>query len=376
MNLSTSLSLPLLLLTFILPACDKNEPEPTEKWLPVKVQIVTAPTEQNGVRYTASVTPKTQVNLSFKVNGYIDAIYQTKDSDGQPKLVSPGEKITRDIQLAHVNDEEYRDQVTSAKASLAAAQASLKKGQQDFKRAKDLYATQSITAPDYDSAQQEYSTAVADVKNAKAQLDIAKQNLAYCTMKPPMNGVILNRNIEIGTLVAPDKIAFVMADMTSVKVIFAVPDVMLKNIALGDSLSVTSQTDLSKLYQGKVTTISPVADNSTRLFDIELTIPNPQDTLKDGMVVALNVPELPVHPSIILSVPITAVVNSKNDPQAYAVYITEKQGKKTFARLKNVKLGDVHGNRVIVDNGIKAGDQVITYGVSTIWDGSLIRIID
>jgi RND family efflux transporter MFP subunit len=364
--------LPLLLLST---ACDKKEPAPAAQWLPVRVQTVTPPGDDDGSRYSASVTPLTQVNLSFKVNGYVDAIYQTKDSEGKLRPVSRGETVTTATVLAHIDDVEYADKVKAAEASLAAAKASLLKAQQDFKRAKNLYTTESMTAPDFDSAQQEYGTAVANVAGARAQLDEARQNLAWCTMKPPLDGVVLNRNIEVGTLVAQDKVAFVVADMTSVKVVFAVPDVMLKNTALGDILSVTTQSQPGKAYSGNVTTVSPVADSRTRIFEIEITIPNPQDELKDGMVAALQVPELPAHTAATVSVPIGAVVRSKSDRQAYAVYVIDTHDGNTVARLQDVQLGEVHGNRIVVNNGIDSGEQVIVGGVSTVWDGSVVRVI-
>jgi len=194
-------------------------------------------------------------------------------------------------------------------------------------------------------------------------------------MRAPLNGVVLNRNIEVGTLVAPDKVAFVVADMTSVKVVFAVPDVMLKNTVLGDTLSVTTRSQPGKAYSGSVTTVSPVADSRTRVFEIEITIPNLQGELKDGMVAALQVPELPAHTAASVSVPLGAVVRSKSDPQGYAVYVIARQDDKTVARLQDVQLGEVHGNRIVVKDGIDSGEQVIVDGVSTVWDGSVVRVI-
>ena len=365
----------LLALLLLLGGCDQPQKETAPQWIPVRVQTLGALTGDDGVRYSASVAPRTQVVLKFKVNGYVDAIYQVKDSEGKLQPVPRGTLVEQSTVLAHVRDDEYRDKVKAAKASLAAAKASLLKAEKDFKRAKDLYASESMTAPDYDSAQQEYSTARANVDAAKADLDEAQQNLAYCTLQPPMNGVVLSRNIEVGTLVEPATVAFVLADLSAVKVVFAVPDVMLKNIKLGDSLEVTTRSMPGKLFTGKVTTISPVADSQTRVFDIEISIPNPGGTLKDGMVAALSVPELPVHVSKALAVPITAVVRSKNDPQGYALYVIEQQGTGQVARLRDVQLGDVHGNRIAVLGGISDSEQVIVSGVTTVWDGSQVRIL-
>lgn len=367
--------LPAFLMLLLLVGCDRSPKEVAPQWIPVRVQTPGALSGDDGVRYSASVTPRTQVDLKFKVNGYVDAIYQVQDSEGRLQPVPRGTFVDQTTELAHVKDDEYRDKVKSASANLATASASLVKAQKDFKRARDLYATESMTAPDYDAAQQEYSTAVASVDAAKATLDEANLNLGYCTLQPPMEGVILNRNIEIGTLVEPATVAFVLADMSAVKVVFAVPDVMLKSISLGDSLEVTTQSQAGKSYTGKVTTISPAADLQTRVFDIEVTISNSAGELKDGMVAALKVPELPAYVSTALAVPITAVVRSKQDAQGYALYVVEQQGDEQVARLKDVQLGDVHGNRIAVLGGVSSGEQVIVSGVSTVWDGARIRIL-
>ncbi|MCP4289301.1 MAG: efflux RND transporter periplasmic adaptor subunit [Gammaproteobacteria bacterium] len=359
----------------LLSACDRKTPATSPQWIPVRVQTLGALTDEDGVRYSASVTPETQLDLKFKASGYIDSIYQTRDANGKLQPVPRGTSVNVTTELAHIKDDEYRDKVKVARANLAAAEASLVKAKQDFKRAKELYASESMTAPDYDSAQQEYSTAVANVDGARAQLDEAQQVLAYCTLVPPMDGVILSRNIELGALVDPATVAFVLADMSAVKVIFAVPDVMLKNITLGDVLNVTTQSHPGTLYSGKVTTISPAADSKTRVFEIEITIPNPQGELKDGMVAALKVPELPAHVSTALAVPISAVVRSKKDPQGYALYVVESEGSKSIAHLQEVQLGDVHGNRIAVLGGVSSGQQVIVSGVTTVWDGGQVRIV-
>ena len=369
------LLIPLLSGCLLLGACARKAPDTAPQWIPVRVQTLRALSDDDGVRYSASVTPKTRVDLKFKASGYIDSIYETKDASGKLQPVPRGTAVSAATELAHIKDDVYRDKVKAAKAGLAAADAARVKAKQDFNRARNLHATKSITAPDYDSVQQEYSTAGANVVAARAQLDEAQQNLAYCTLASPMDGVILSRNIEIGVLVNPATAAFVVADMSAVKVVFAVPDVMLKNITLGDTLDVTTPSQPGKAYSGKVTTISPAADTQTRVFDIEITVPNPQDELKDGMVAALKVPELPAHVSTALAVPISAVLRSKQDPQGYALYVVETRNGKSVARLQDVQLGDVHGNRIAVLGGVNSGQQVIVSGVTTVWDGGLVRII-
>jgi RND family efflux transporter MFP subunit len=372
----TGAMMALCALLLPLGGCDREQPPraAADPWVPVRVQAVRAGGDGRGIRYTAEIIPQTQVDVAFKVSGYVESIHQTKGADGVLRAVARGEAVTRETVLARIQDREYVDKVKAAEASLAGAQAALVKASQDFKRAESLFATQSMTAPDYDAARQEHDTARANVAAARAQLDEARQNLDYCSLKPPMDGVLLNRNIEVGTLVAPGTVAFVLADMTAVKVVFAVPDVMLKDITLGSRLEVTTHSLPERAFSGEVTNIAPAADTETRVFEIELTLPNPDGALKDGMVAALQVPTaMPVAEAAF--VPITAVVRSRKGPAGFAVYVVTGREGKLRAHLRDVHLGEVVGNRVAVVDGIGIGDRVVVAGVNRVWDGSPVRIL-
>lgn len=364
------------LCALVVSACGEAPPAPADKFIPVRVLSLQKNTHQQGIRYSANITPKTQVQLAFKVNGYIQSIYQTKAANGISGPINPGETISKDTVLARIKDAQYQDKVKEAQASLASAEAAWIKAKADFGRASILYKQNSMTAPDYDSARQEYSTAKANIAGARAQRDDALQNLAYCALKAPIDGVLLQRNIEVGTLINPATIAFVVADMKTVKVVFSVPDTMLKNIRLGEQLAVTTHALPTQIFKGVITTISPSANLQTRVFNIEITLDNRAGLLRDGMVAALKAPRLKhaAMPEILL--PINAVVRSKDQPKGYAVYLVQRKADQTIAHLQNIQLGDVHGNNILVEQGLKVSDQVIISGVNIVWDGAPIRIID
>lgn len=364
-----------MLTILLLVGCDRKAPEPAEQWVPVRVEQAGSSGPGNAVRYSAVVTPKTQVNLAFKVGGYVESILQHPAPGGGEHPVTQGESVKAGVLMATLKDGEYRDKVKSAQADLDSAKAAKLKADKDFKRASALYKTGSMTGTDYDSAQQEYSTAQANVTSAQAQLDDAQLNLSYCRLEAPLDAVVLKRNIEIGDLVEPGGQAFALADMSSVKVLFAVPDLMLKQVAVGDTLAVTTRSFPGQQFDGTVTSVSPVADSQTRVFDVELTLPNDKGLWKDGMVAALGVPDgaAPLVPAI--TVPISAVVSSRKEPGGYAVYVVDQQKDQAYARLRDVKLGQVQGNRVVVLDGLVADAQVISSGINTVRDGIKVRVL-
>lgn len=362
-----------LALAALLAACDQQEPGPPPP-TPVRVEAVTPHKPQETLRYSANIEPAKSVNLAFKVSGYVKEILQVSGADSQMRDIQAGDPASQGTVLAAVDPQQYDDQVKEAKSQLATANAALKKADADFKRATTLYNSQSMTAPEYDSYQKEYESAQAGVAGAKAQLNDAEVNLGYTKLKAPLTGVILQRNVEVGTLVSPESVAFVTADVSSVKAVFGVPDVRLKDVKLGDPLSVTNESYPDRSFDGKITEIAPAADSSTRVFDVQITLPNADGLLKVGMVVALALSAGPSAEPMIL-VPLTAVVRGPSGPAAYAVYVADKKGQSDVARLKEVQLGEVTGNEIAVTGGLEAGDQVIVTGATLVSDGQDVKVI-
>jgi RND family efflux transporter MFP subunit len=357
----------------VLPTCDSEEPGPPAP-TPVRIAAVTTQTPQEALRYSANIEADKSVNLAFKVDGYVKEILQVAGDDGQMRNIQAGDPASEGTVLAVVDPQQYEDQVKEAKSQLATADAALKKAEADFKRAKVLYDSQSMTAPEYDSYRKEYESAQAGVAGAKAQLNDAQVNLGYTNLKAPLTGVILQRNIEVGTLVSPQSVAFVIADVSSLKAVFGVPDVRLKDVKVGDSLSVTNDSYPNRSFAGQVTEISPAADTSTRVFDVQITLPNADGLLKVGMVVSLALSEgQPAAPMIL--VPLTAVVRGTSGPESYAVYVVDKKDTAEVARLKEVQLGEVAGNEIAVTGGLEAGDQVIVSGATLVSDGQDVKVI-
>ena len=362
-----------LALAALLAACDQQEPGPPPP-TPVRVEAVTPHKPHETLRYSANIEPAKSVNLAFKVDGYVKEILQVSGADSQMRDIQAGDPASQGTVLAAVDPQQYDDQVKEAKSQLATANAALKKADADFKRATTLYNSQSMTAPEYDSYQKEYESAQAGVAGAKAQLNDAEVNLGYTKLTAPLTGVILQRNVEVGTLVSPESVAFVTADVSSVKAVFGVPDVRLKDVKLGDPLSVTNESYPDRSFDGKITEIAPAADSSTRVFDVQITLPNADGLLKVGMVVALALSAGPSAEPMIL-VPLTAVVRGPSGPAAYAVYVADKKGQSDVARLKEVQLGEVTGNEIAVTGGLEAGDQVIVTGATLVSDGQDVKVI-
>jgi multidrug efflux system membrane fusion protein len=190
-----------------------------------------------------------------------------------------------------------------------------------------------------------------------------------------MTAVVIDRKIEVGTLVAQGVTGFVLADLTSVKAAFGVPDLALQSLKLGDTLKVTTDALPGTEFSGHISRISPSADQNSRVFDVEVTVPNPDGRLKPGMIAALNVNEGAAAQVNVPVVPLTAVTRAKDNPDAYAVVVVEEREGKQIARLRAVTLGESLGNAVVVTGGVRAGEVVVTTGVTQVADGEVVQVI-
>lgn len=341
---------------------------------PVRVQPLETQTLGDTVRYSANITPHTQVQLASKVNGYIREILQAPGVDGQKREVQAGDTVTKGTVLARIDESDYVEKVNMAKAQLAQAQAAFEKGKQDFARASALSATQSITGPDYDAAKQEVESAHAAVAGARAQLAEAEQTLRYCALTAPMGGVVLQRSIEVGSLVGPGTTGFVLADVSSVKVVFGVPDRMLPRLQLGNTLEIVTESLRDTLFKGQVTGISPAANQQSRVFNIEVTVPNPHHQLKSGMIATLQLSDKQVTEPFTVA-PLNAIVRSPKNANGYALFVVEEENGAAIARLRPIELGEVYGNRIAVTTGVRAGERVIVTGATVVQDWEPVRVI-
>jgi RND family efflux transporter MFP subunit len=338
-----------------------------------------------------------------------------------------------------------------AQASLVKAEAGYEKARLDFERATNLFATQSLTKADYDTAkaqndstraqvdearqqiaayqakedqsrtqvqaaQAEVATAKAQVRTSQsrivetkaqlrasedavravaaqvrtaragagaalAQLQATRIPLQDTAVRAPLDAVVLQRTVEIGSLVSAGSVVFVLADMRSVKVVFGVPDVEMRLLRLGMPLTITTEAYPGREFGGKVTAISPSADLKTRVFDVEVTVPNPRGQLKSGMVTTLELPG-PDRSESPLTVPVAAIVGSEGGSQKYAVFVVEDQGGRVpaqrvmVARAHTVTLGPVLDNKVVIRHGLTGGERVVTTGAALLIDGEVVRVVD
>ena len=215
----------------------------------------------------------------------------------------------------------------------------------------------------------------SQVKSARAALQQARINLGYCKLYASMDGVILSRDIEPGTLAGPGVTAFQLADTSEVKAVFGVSDAVVKDLKLGEPLAIKTHAYPNNSFPGTVTRIAPNADPTTRVFDIEVTIPNNDGRLKTGMVASLRLDHTLAQDNSAPTVPLNSIVKLPGEPDRFAVFVVEQQSGNATAHLRDVQLGSIVGNEVAVIDGVQPSDLVIVRGASIVSDGQPVKVI-
>jgi RND family efflux transporter MFP subunit len=361
----------------------------TESPLQVKLPTVTAvaahmEAAQEGTNYSVSLIPNRQADLEFKSSGIVDEIRMVRGADGRMRELTMGDVVTSGEAMAHVRMRDYENSLDEAQAQLHDvmerrnnAMATLVQAQNDYERATHLYQSQSMTKQDFDRAQQEIDSAKAsmhqveaDIVNSKAAVAQAELALSDTAVVAPFSGVVVARQVELGNLVSNSTVAFTVEDISLLKADFTVSDTVLPTIELGRKIRIRL-LDGEREIESRVTAVSPSADSQSRVFTVELTVPNPKADLKPGMIGSIDL-EPAQQSQAHITVPLSSLVQSDPD-HGFALFVLDN-AQVPHVHLRPVQLGANVGGKVQVLSGLNVGERVIAFGAQNLHDNDAVRV--
>jgi RND family efflux transporter MFP subunit len=361
----------VFLATSIVAGCHNEAALPAKPPIAVRLADVTQYQSSEGLRYSASLIPYAQVDVAFRTTGYITDVKQIKSADGRTRNIGTGDHVTRGTVLAQIRRQDLKNQADESGAQVDAAVAQHAQAEQDFNRAKALYATQSLTKPEYDQAQARFDSTLAAVNQAQAAQRQAQLTLSDSQLAAPLSGYVIARNIDVGTLASPSSTAFTVADTSAVKATFGVPEDALNLVHEGQKLTLQLQNGAAQ-YSGRVTSISPSADARNRVFAVEVTLSNRQNTLKPGMIASVELGGKRESPQP--SVPLSAIVPYPGESGQFAVVVAEQRSGQWQAHVRRVTVGVTHGSSASV-TGVRAGEKVVAIGAQLVKEGDSLSVI-
>ena len=327
-----------------------------------------------GARYSAVVEAEAEVQLSFRIPGYVTALKQVRGENGRLRDVDEGDHVGKGDVLVRIRAAEYDDKVHQATAQAAAAEAVAHKARLDFERATRLYDSQSLTKPDLDAARAQYDASESQLRAARALTSEAEIAQRDTSVTAPFGGEIVKKNLEPGSFVGPGLSVFALANTDTVKIVVGMPDTTVRSIRLGQPVDVTVDAFANRSFRARITRIASAADPKTRNFEVEVAIPNRDHALKVGMIGSLHLATgADDGEDGALHVPLSAMVEASDGKYGVFVVTASESGK--IARLRPVEIGRVVGTDISIVSGLARGDEVITTGATLLKDGQRVEVL-
>jgi membrane fusion protein, multidrug efflux system len=215
-------------------------------------------------------------------------------------------------------------------------------------------------------------TDAANLKSTREQEAAQAALVAKKTIRAPFGGRLGITTVNPGQYLNPGDPIVTLESVDPVYVDFRLPQDDLSRISVGQTVHVVADAYPGRTFEGKITSIDPLVDPSTRNFLAEATIRNPQHELLPGMFVRTRV-EAGTKERY-LTLPQTAITYNPYGETVYLVRKPAKPGEHPTAELKFVTLGPTRGDQVAVVKGLAAGDVVVSGGQMKIKNGSRLVV--
>jgi cobalt-zinc-cadmium efflux system membrane fusion protein len=338
---------------------------------------LTAAQQQSIHLYTVHAS---QFHATVDTNGIVDFDHDNSTAIMAPfsgpvakLLVTLGQDVSKGQALATVESPDFAAAAGAYRKAVAAAQAAEQLAATD----RDLFAHHALS-------QRENAQAQSDATGADSDRDAALQALlalyvdpqtiadirdgksvSYATgvIRSPIAGTVVEKLIMPGQLLsAGDTQCFTVANLSRVWVMAQIFGPDLESVRVGDSAEVESGSG-TKTLAGTVTNVSAEVDPNTQSVQARVVVENPGDFLKKQMYVGVHIRSADAHTGLL--VPVSAIL--RDDENLPFVYVADADG--SYAR-RPVDLGYRDGDRVLISNGLSAGDKVVVDG------GIFLRFIE
>jgi RND family efflux transporter MFP subunit len=316
---------------------------------PVRAARVEEASIVDTVRTVGMLAPRDEVRLAFKIAGVVDRM-----------AVEAGDRVEKGAQLASLKRAEVD-------AAVEQASASLEKARRDLDRAHQLRVDEVAT----DEQVEDLTTAW---RMARANLEAARFNARFAHIEAPADGVVLQRLAEQDELVQAGQPVLVFGATARgwvVKVALADRDAV--RVDAGNTAVIEFDAFPGRRFPGRVSRIDSAADPITGTFEAEIDVEPNGERFARGLVARV---ELSLAGAASAAedtlVPVTALVEA--DGAEATVYVLDEQA--GVVRRRPIEVGAIVGERVVVLNGLRVGERVVTDGAAWLSEGSPVRLVD
>ena len=301
----------LLLIVSIGYGCSQNGSKSVKAPTRVKVEAVSSAKGNSSRAYVGTVEENQATAVSFTSMGMVTRVYVTE-----------GQSVRRGQLIAVMDD-------TQARNLLSGAEAGMQQANDALQRYGMLHENGSLPEVKWVEVQ-------SKVAQAKSQLQIARKNLADCSLTAPVNGIIGKVSVNAGETALPSQTVATILDISKVKVKVSVPDTKISSISENTPSSVKVDA-IDMLFEGGKIEKGVQADLLTRTYDISINVP-------------------------------ISVVQKRTDGSTFVWTVSED----STAHRANIKTGSVSGNDIIIEEGLSEGTLIVAEGYQKLGEGSKV----
>ena len=364
----------------IVVSCIVKATKSANKELVIRTHVVGEYTVENTVTATGTIEPVETVEVGTQVSGKVEKIY-----------VDFNDVVKKGDLLAELDKQTLNQSVSRARASLTSAESQLNYAKLTYERTKQLYEANAATLAAYQEAQNSYTQAQMSKKNAQASYDQALVDLAYAEIYSPIDGIVLDRAVEVGQTVAASfstPTLFTLAnDLTKMQVEADVDEADIGQVKAGQKVTFTVDAYMEDRFEGTVSQIrmKPTTTSNVVTYTVIIDAPNPDQKLFPGMTASVTIVTeeqtgLAVPAEAFNFTPDEAVLKAMRKPEKPEGQRPEppqgerpqmqdgmSAGEHNMVWVKNgdnmmprpVKTGMSDGAYRIIEQGVQAGDSVV-----------------
>lgn len=309
--------------------------------LPLEVQPF-----QEVIRITGTVRANQDVTLSAEESGVVREL-----------LVPRGAVVRQGDPLVRIDDAVLRSQVREAEARAALARETWERRQRLFEE-------------DRVGAELAYLEARYQAEQAEAQLATLRQRLEHTVVRAPINGVVDERLVEVGTLVSAGTPVLRMVQIDPVKVAGGIPERFAQDVRPGARARVNFDVLREEDFEAEVRFVGSTVNPRNRTFEVELILPNPGRVIKPEMVANLEIARRDMAEAVVI--PQNALVRVE---EGFVAFVVGEEAGNPVAQVRRVRLGATQRNLAVVEEGLEPGDRLIVVGQNQVANGDRVQVV-
>lgn len=236
------------------------------------IATATAAADDKTLSVTGEFVSPLRSELSAKLPGRVARVY-----------VDEGSRVTKGQPVLELESDYTRLNLNTAEAEIARARSAMDEATRDLERKKDLVAKKAIPQATYDRSLAAFEQAQAAHRSATAQAALLRQQIGDAVLRAPVTGVVAEKRIDVGARLGDGGVAFVVVQLSPLKLRFQVPERYLGRIEAGDRVTARVDPYPQETFEGTVKTVGGVIDPKTRTMFAEAEFPNRDGRLRPGL---------------------------------------------------------------------------------------------